>query len=577
MNGLTIIKLLLFGYCILLVNPIIAGTVRATVDANTVTMNETFTFKIEAVDTDKMPSVNISPMLDNFTIVSGPAQQTNYSWVNGKSTSTKSFTWTMAPNRTGTLTIPELIVSIGRKKYKTASIRISVKKSGTVASTGELFLLTEIDKSEAFVGEQVTVTYKLYTRLQLGLENIEYPKSVGFWQEDLSIPKPPRFNRTTIKGVEYQVATLYKVALFPTKTGNLEISPMSVTAQVRTKQKGKRKSIWDDPFFNSFNTRTVKKLIRTDPVNIKVKPYPEGQPADFTGAVGDFNLRSWADTSQVKVNEAITLNIELRGTGNINMFSLPEINFPGDMDVFPPTSSFEQEKLWDQYTGTIRWQYILIPRSAGQYQLPRVQISYFNPKDKSWSNTGTKPIGLIIFPGETDFVGSTSGFTKEEISLLGSDIRYNITETPVWILRDQSKIPIWVWTSYVLAALLFVAPIPISRFQGHRIENEPMRQSNKALKQALKALKKPAEDPFAQVAQVVYIYLKGRFFLASEHLDPLSVNQALIGIVETNALAKLVDLLKLCDAGRYGPEAAGIEETLIEDAKNILHKIDSSK
>ena len=577
MKVLAIKKLLLYGYCIFLVNPIIAGTVRATVDANTVTMNETFTFKIEAVDTDKMPSVNISPMLDNFTIVSGPAQQTNYSWVNGKSTSTKSFTWTMAPNRTGTLTIPELTVSIGRKKYKTASIRISVKKSGTVASTGELFLLTEIDKSEAFVGEQVTVTYKLYTRLQLGLENIEYPKSVGFWQEDLSIPKPPRFNRTTIKGVEYQVATLYKVALFPTKTGNLEISPMSITAQVRTKQKGKRKSIWDDPFFNSFNTRTVKKLIRTDPVSIKVKTYPEGQPADFTGAVGDFNLRSWVDTSQVKVNEAITLNIELRGTGNINMFSLPEINFPGDMDVFPPTSSFEQEKLWDQYTGTIHWQYILIPRSAGQYQLPRVQISYFNPKNKSWSNTGTKPISLIILPGETDFVGSTSGFTKEEISLLGSDIRYNITEMPVWILSDQSKIPIWVWTSYMLAALLFVAPIPIFRFQGHRIVNQPMRQSNKALKQALKALKKPAEDPFVQVAQAIYLYLKDRFFLASEHLDPLSVNQALIGIVETNPLANLVDLLKLCDAGRYGPEAADTEETLIEDAKNILHKVDSSK
>ena len=430
---------------------------------------------------------------------------------------------------------------------------------------------------DSFVGEQVTVTYKLYTRLQLGLENIEYPKSVGFWQEDLSIPKPPRFNRTTIKGVEYQVATLYKVALFPTKTGNLEISPMSVTAQVRTKQKGKRRSIWDDPFFNSFNTRTVKKLIRTDPVKIKVKTYPEGQPAEFTGAVGDFNLRSWTDTSQVKVNEAITLNLELRGTGNINMFSLPEINFPGDMDVFPPTSSFEKEKLWDQYTGTMRWQYILIPRNAGQYQLPRVQISYFNPKDKSWNNTGTKPIILKIMPGEIDFVGSTSGFTKEEISLLGSDIRYNITDTPLWTPRDQSKIPIWVWTSYVLAALLFVAPIPISRFQGRRIENGPMRQSNKALKQALKSLKKRAEDPFAQVAQVVYLYLKNRFFLASEHLDPLSVNQALIGIVEAKALAKLVDLLKLCDAGRYGPEAAGIEETLIEDAKNILHKIDLSK
>ena len=94
---------------------------------------------------------------------------------------------------------------------------------------------------------------------------------------------------------------------------------------------------------------------------------------------------------------------------------------------------------------------------------------------------------------------------------------------------------------------------------------------------ALNALKKRGEDPFAQVAQVVYLYLKDRFFLASEHLDPLSVDQALIGIIEAKALANLVDLLKLCDAGRYGPEAADAEETLIEEAKNILRKVDSSK
>ena len=224
------------------------GSVRATVDANSITINETFTFRIEAQETDKIPSVNISSLLDDFTIVSGPAQQTNYSWTNGKSTSTKSLSWTLAPNRAGRLVIPELIISTGGKKYKTNPIRINVQKSGAVTSAKELFVLTEIDKDELYMGEQVTVTYKLYTRVQLGLEKIDYPKSVGFWQEDLSIPQPPRFNRTSIKGVEYQVATLYKVALFPTKTGSLEISPMSITAQVKTKQKNNRRSIWDDPF-----------------------------------------------------------------------------------------------------------------------------------------------------------------------------------------------------------------------------------------------------------------------------------------------------------------------------------------
>ena len=567
----------LFLIYIFLVNHLSGGSVRATVDANSITINETFTFKIEAQDTDKIPSVNISSLLDDFTIVSGPAQQTNYSWTNGKSTSTKSLSWTLAPNRAGRLVIPQLIISTGGNKYKTKQIRINVQKSGAVASSKELFVLTEIDKDELFMGEQVTVTYKLYTRVQLGLEKIDYPKSIGFWQEDLSIPQPPRFNRTSIKGVEYQVATLYKVALFPTKTGILEVSPMSVTAQVRTKPKNNRRSIWDDPFFSSFNNRTIKKLIRTDAVKVNIKPYPEAQPADFTGAVGDFNIRTWVDTSKVRINEAVTFNIELRGTGNINMFSLPEINFPGDMDVFPPNTTFEKEKLWDQYTGTMIWEYILIPRASGRYQIPRIQLSFLNPKNGSWNKVGTKSISLNVLPGEDNFISSTKGFTKEEISLLGSDIRYNTTSIPNWVLRNEPTISIRSLSSHIIAAILFLLPIPIARFKGNRLNNSRKRQSNNALKKALKKLKKSEDNPFVQVSRIIYIYLKDRFFLSSEHLDPLSVQQALKGIIETDHLEELIKILKLCDAGRFGPDASEVQDRLLDDAKNILYRLDSNR
>ena len=150
-----------FLFCIFIINQVLADSVRATVDANSISINETFTFRIEAENTDKMPSVNISSLLDDFTIVSGPAQQTNYSWANGNSTSTKSLSWTMSPNRAGKLVIPELIISVGGKKYKTNRIRINVQKSGAIASSKELFVLTEVDKDELFMGEQVTVTYKL--------------------------------------------------------------------------------------------------------------------------------------------------------------------------------------------------------------------------------------------------------------------------------------------------------------------------------------------------------------------------------------------------------------------------------
>ena len=572
-----LIQLRLIVIYLFIVNTSFAASVVATVDANSITINETFNFTIEAEGTNKMPSVNISSLLDDFTIISGPAQQTNYSWTNGKSTSTKSLSWTLAPNRSGKLVIPELIISVGGDKYRTNSIRIVVKKSGTVTSSKELFVLTELDKDNLYMGEQVTVTYKLSTRVQLGLEKIDYPKSIGFWQEDLSIPNPPRFNRTSIKGVEYQVATLYKIALFPTKTGNLEISPMSVTAQVRTKQKNNKRSIWDDPFFSSFNNRTVQKLIRTDAIKVNVKPYPEGQPADFTGAVGNFNIQTWIDTSEVRVNEAVTLNIKLRGTGNINMFSMPEINFPIDMDVFPPNSSFEKEKLWDQYTGTILWEYILIPRSAGKYQLPRIQLSFLNPKSDSWDKVEAKPILLNVMPGENALISNNKGFTKEEISLLGSDIRYNTTNISNWTIRNEPTLSIRSLSSHIIAAILFLLPIPIKRFKGRRLNNAGKRQSYKALNRALKSLKKSEEDPFAQVSRVIYVYLKDRFFLSSEHLDPLSVKQALRGVIHSNHKDTLIGILKLCDAGRFGPEAAEFEEKILGDARNILYRLDSNR
>ena len=125
--------------------------------------------------------------------------------------------------------------------------------------------------------------------------------------------------------------------------------------------------------------------------------------------------------------------------------------------------------------------------------------------------------------------------------------------------------------------MLFLLPIPISRFKGNRLNNARIRQSNKALKTALKNLKKSEEDPFVQVSRVIYIYLKDRFFLSSEHLDPLSVKQALKGIIETDHLDSLINILKLCDAGRFGPDASEVQYTLLDDAKNILYRLDSNR
>ena len=561
-------------FSIILLFQLVSGqSVTASVDVNQLAVNETFTFKIDAKDADNMPRINLAPLEKNFTIISGPAQQTSYQWINGKATSSKTLTWTLVPNQKGQLTIPALTVTVDGKKLKTKPIRINVKGSGQVVNKDELFLLAEIDQDEVYVGEQVTVTYKLYTRVQMSLEDIKYPESVGFWTEELSVPRPPRFNQTTINGVLYNVATLYKVALFPTKTGELELTPMTVRCNVQIQKKRKRqRSIFGDPFFNNFFNETVQKVLRTESRKIRVKPYPAGQPANFTGAVGEFKFSASVDTDKVKANEAVTYYVELQGTGNLNMFSLPKLDFPETMEVFPPTASFEQKQLWDQFTGNMKWEYILIPRQAGKVFLPRIELAYFNPKDEQFHSISSRSVELNISPAKDQLTSGTSGFTKEEIALLGQDIHYNVTSPRSWIERGSRGIPIWVWTSYILAAGLFLAPVTFTRYQQQRIATTGQRMSHRALKRALKSLQ--TQSSIENVAFTVYTYLKERWQLKTDKMDPLFVEQELNGIIPPEELEELIQLLKDCDAGRYSPETM-TDKDIAGTAGKLLKKMDS--
>ncbi len=556
---------------LLLIQMVMGQTVTATVDVNQLSSNETFSFIVEAQDAKKIPQVDLTPLEKDFTIISGPAQQSSYQIINGKALSSKSLTWKLVPNRNGIISIPELSVVVDGKKLKTNSIRMNVKSAPEVTNNNELFLLAEIDKDEAYIGEQITVVYKLYTRVQMSRGNINYPKNVGFWSEKLSVPQPPRFNSTVINGVKYNVATLYKVALFPTKTGDLTLSPMTLQCKVQVQSKRTQRSFFDGPF-RSFFAQTVEKVLKSEKHTIHVQPYPPGQSASFTGAVGEFELKTSVDTDYVRANEAVTYIIELQGTGNLNMFSLPPIDFPETVEVFPPSTSFDQEQMWDQFTGKMRWEYILIPRQAGQVFVPRVEFTYFNPPSKKFETISTQSIEINIAPAKEQFSGRSSGFTKEEIALLGKDIHYNVTTPPTWIQRGSETISIWVWTNYILSVGLFLAPVTFTRFRARRLANAGDRRARGALKQARNSIHYAQNDP-SKLSAAIYIYLKDRWQLESEKMDPLNVEQKLQGTIPSELLAELIAVLQACDAARYAPGTA-FEVDIKNRMETLLKKVD---
>ncbi|MEE9189951.1 MAG: BatD family protein, partial [Candidatus Neomarinimicrobiota bacterium] len=330
--------------CMLLVSiQIPAQKVRAVVDTNTLSQNDVFTFKVVATDAEELPKVDIAPVLSDFTIVSGPAQQTNVQWVNGRKTSSRSLSWSLVPKASGEYIIPSLVVEVSNKKFSTNSVRITVTQSDPVFVSDDLIFKVDVDKKKVMVGEQITVEYTLYTRVNMSIQDLEFPEHTGFWTEELYMPKQIEFKDDQIDGVEYKSATLYRVALFPTQSGEYPLAPMTVHCQVAVQNQKGRRSIWDDPFFSNFTRQTVPKVLRTEETKISVDPFPEPQPNDFSGAVGKYSVSSNLESVNTKANEAVTLKIVVSGTGNIPLFSLPEIDFPHDLEVFPPSVTISKE------------------------------------------------------------------------------------------------------------------------------------------------------------------------------------------------------------------------------------------
>ena len=428
--------------------------VNATVDASNISKNETINFKINVVNAKGTPRVEISPILEDFKLISGPAQQTNIQWINGAMTSSRSLSWTILAKKIGKINIPSLSVIIDGKKYSTNPIGINVKKSPTKNNLTNLFIEVKPNKNIAYVGEQVTVTYKLYAKNNLSIENIEYPKNEGFWSEDLQTTQNAKFRNTQINGVNYRVATLYKVAMFPTKIGESILNPMTVICNVEIPSKRGR-GVFDDPFFNSMFRETQRQFLQSESLTIDVIPFPKEAPVDFTGAVGEFSFSAAVDTPKVRINEAFTFYIRVAGSGNLNQFNLPKIDFPTSMEVFPPSSSFKRDQFRDDISGEEIYEYVIVPRVEGNYQIGPFSMSYFDPNKKEFLTIKTKALNQNVSPNN-EFVGNSSRLTnREEVSILSNDIRHIRERRFNWIRQNDFRIPFWAWSTYVLSANIF--------------------------------------------------------------------------------------------------------------------------
>ena len=369
---------------------------KAIVDKNNITIDDVINFKIELESTISFGDLNAGNIFKDFDIISGPSQQTTMQWINGRMTNSKIMSWMISPKKIGRLIIPSLTISIGGEKISTNKITIQVEKSKLSKKDLDVFISAELNKDKVYLGEQIILTYKIYRKVECSIEPFEIPKFPGFWAEEIFRPNQIKFKNISLNGVNYQEGTLYKVALFPISDKEHVLQPLSVKVKKQKNKKRNNRDPFFNPFFDSFFTETETKILKTQRHKVAIKKYPGLRPSGFTGGVGSFKIFTETDVDSTIVNEAVTFKISIDGTGNMGLFTLPEIKFSDEIDQFPPKERFEKNVFRDELSGKMTWEYILVPRLAGKLTIPPIALTYFNPKLEKWQRLTSKPQSVFV-------------------------------------------------------------------------------------------------------------------------------------------------------------------------------------
>lgn len=533
-----------------------------------------------------------APALKDFNILNGPqqSQSTNMQMHNGSITKSVEFTYTyiLQATREGSFTIPAASINADGKSYQSNPLTIKVTKGS--ASPGQqqqstapqqaaevtakdLFIKAIASKSNPYQGEQIIVTYKLYTRVPVAEYSItRSPTTAGFWLQDL-LKDDKKLNqyRETIGGQEYVVAEIKKDAMFAQRSGTLTIEPLEIDVLAQIQRKQTRKT-FNDPFFDSFfndsflgsTYQNVRKTIRSNEIKVNVKALPvQNRPGNFTGGVGQFNVNATIDRDQLKTNEALTLKFSISGKGNIKLVEKPEITFPSDFEVYDPRTTDEITSSTGGITGSRNFEYLIIPRNPGKFKIKPITFSYFDLSSQSYKTITTQGFDITVDKGSGVQSEGAGTANKEDIVMLGSDIRYIKTGKINLLPIDEFLFGSMTFIFWLIAVpVFFLIFLIIWRKELARRSNVAFMKNKKATRIARKRLKLAErylkqgkdEDFWAETSNALWGYMSDKFNIPRATLSMDSVNDALMakGVKEL-LIASFIDVLHDCEFARFAP------------------------
>ena len=564
-----------------------------------VSQGETFqvTYKVNA----KGEKFN-GPDFKGFDVVSGPnvSQSSSFQFINGKMSQSNEqiYTYLIHASEVGTFDIKPASIVVEGKTYYSNTLRITVEKSSSGStskspskprttpgrptepiqsiddlSQEDIFVKAYVSKSNPYVGEQVIITYKLYTKVPLANIRINnlgtFP---GFWSQDLIKSDQLQQSTEIINGQEYVTAEIKKSALFPLKSGTFNIPPLEMEATATLIKQRKRFSTGDpffDQFFNDafFNTgyERVNKKVYSNAITITAKPLPiSGKPSEFSSAVGNFKFSAQVDRTQLKTNEALNLKVTISGSGNLDMIEAPNIKFPTEFDTYDPKVNSNISTSSSGFSGSKTFEYLIIPRTPGKYTIKPFTFSYFNPSTGRYYTETSPEFTIEVLKGAEQPAGITySGVNQQDIKYIGTDIRYiklpPFHLRPVGVTFFASKLYYGILIGLIVLFGLLIFGIKTMRKRRGDAGLMRLRKATsvatKRLKTAHTYLKNQQEAQFYnEISAALWGYISDKFNIPMAELSMENVeNKLLQKNVDPQTIKAFIDTLNNCEFARFAP------------------------
>lgn len=573
------------------------ASIRVTAEASptTVAVGEAFRLEYKVNSTD---AEQIRPdAFNGVEVLNGPAVSTfsSYQLTNGRASSESSttFTYILSPTREGTLTLPAATVSVGGRHYKSNAVRIKVVKGSgqpsreTIAQENgpamrtrgavtnkDLFITVTANKTQVFEQEPIVLTYKVYTLVNLNQLVGKMPDLKGFLSQEVPLPQQKTFAVERYGDKLYRTTTWSQYVMFPQQTGKLTVPSIRFEGAV-TMENPNIDPI--DAFFNGYDY-TVKVVRQTPTIDIEVSPLPTPKPKGFSGAVGDLKIRAEVATREPKTNEALTVRVTISGVGNMKLIKAPKLTFPTSFEVYDPKITDKTKLTAKGIAGEMVYDYLVIPRQKGHYDIPPVEFSYFDINTGQYKTLQTQPLAVDVAQGT-----KSDADVRKEMELRQSDIR-------ALHVDDGLAVHTAFWESgvygilYVILLVVFAATVWTTRRYIKANADIVGRRGRAAGKNARLRLAKAKamldskkRDAFYdETEKALQGYVADKFNIPQGQLSRETVTATLTaaGVTE-ETVGRFNETLEGCEFARFAPSGGDKElEGFYEQVAEILSRIE---